>query len=76
MYMNEQTITDLIALDTLKTTESTRMISTCENIEFYIYQTNDFWIRDNGPIFVYDNNSNFTQKLLNDSIKETVLDFI
>ena len=27
-------------------------------------------------IEIYDNNSNFTQKLLNDSIKETVLDFI
>ena len=24
------------------------------NIHFYIFQTNDFWIRDNGPIFVYN----------------------
>lgn len=24
------------------------------NIDFYIYPTNDVWVRDNGPIFVYD----------------------
>ena len=31
-----------------------------ENIGFYIYQTNDYWIRDSGPIFVYDSNNNLT----------------
>lgn len=25
------------------------------NIDFYLYQTNDVWVRDNGPIFVFDN---------------------
>lgn len=25
------------------------------NVDFYIFQTNDVWIRDNGPIFVRDN---------------------
>lgn len=25
------------------------------NIDFKIYPTDDFWIRDNGPIYVYDN---------------------
>jgi agmatine deiminase len=26
------------------------------NIDFYIHQTDDVWIRDNGPIFVFDQN--------------------
>lgn len=25
-----------------------------ENIDFYLYQTDDVWARDNGPIFVFD----------------------
>ncbi|MEG0295186.1 MAG: agmatine deiminase family protein [Clostridium sp.] len=24
------------------------------NVDFYIYKTDDVWIRDNGPVFVYD----------------------
>jgi agmatine deiminase len=28
------------------------------NIDFFIYKTDDVWVRDNGPIFVYDNNNN------------------
>ncbi len=27
------------------------------NIDFYIHQNDDYWVRDNGPIFVYDNNN-------------------
>jgi len=28
------------------------------NIDFLIHQNDDVWVRDNGPIFVYDNNNN------------------
>ncbi len=28
------------------------------NIDFKIYPNDDFWIRDNGPIYVHDNNGN------------------
>ncbi|HMQ46139.1 MAG TPA: agmatine deiminase family protein [Saprospiraceae bacterium] len=28
------------------------------NVDFYIFQTNDVWVRDNGPIFVEDANGN------------------
>tara|TARA_B100001142_G_scaffold304619_2_gene332870 strand:- start:386 stop:1621 length:1236 start_codon:yes stop_codon:yes gene_type:complete len=31
-----------------------------ENIDFYIYQNNDYWVRDSGPIFVYDSSGNLT----------------
>ena len=27
------------------------------NIDFYIHPNDDYWVRDNGPIFVYDNNN-------------------
>ncbi len=30
------------------------------NIDFYIHQNDDVWIRDNGPIFVYDTDDNLT----------------
>ena len=30
------------------------------NIQFYIYETDDVWSRDNGPMFVYDLDSNLT----------------
>ena len=28
------------------------------NVDFYIHPNDDYWVRDNGPIFVYDNNNN------------------
>ena len=30
------------------------------NIDFYIHPNDDYWVRDNGPIFVYDTNNNLT----------------
>ncbi len=27
-------------------------------VDFYIWQTDDYWVRDNGPIFVYDEDNN------------------
>ena len=30
------------------------------NIDFYIHQNDDYWVRDNGPIFVYDANNDLT----------------
>jgi len=45
------------------TTEKNRIISllndagvTLSNVDFFIFQTNDVWVRDNGPIFVRDSN--------------------
>lgn len=29
-----------------------------DKVDFYVFQTNDVWIRDNGPIFVYDTEDN------------------
>ena len=30
------------------------------NIDFFIHPNDDYWVRDNGPIFVYDSNNNLT----------------
>ena len=30
------------------------------NIDFYIHPNDDYWVRDNGPIFVYDANNDLT----------------
>ena len=30
------------------------------NIDFYIHENDDVWVRDNGPMFVYDNNDDLT----------------
>ncbi len=47
------------------TTEKNRIISllntagvSLTNVDFFIFQTNDVWVRDNGPIFVRDSNDN------------------
>lgn len=29
-----------------------------DNVDFYIHETDDVWVRDNGPMFVYDENDN------------------
>ncbi len=31
-----------------------------DNLFFYIYETNDVWVRDNGPMFVFDDANNLT----------------
>jgi len=45
-------------------TEKTRITSllnnagvSLTNIDFFIYQNDDVWVRDNGPMFVYDTNN-------------------
>ena len=30
------------------------------NVDFYIHPNDDYWVRDNGPIFVYDSDNNLT----------------
>ena len=30
------------------------------NVDFYIHSNDDYWVRDNGPIFVYDSDNNLT----------------
>jgi agmatine deiminase len=30
------------------------------NIDFYVHPNDDYWVRDNGPIFVYDTNNDLT----------------
>ena len=30
------------------------------NVDFFIHETDDIWVRDNGPVFVYDENDNLT----------------
>lgn len=31
-----------------------------DSIDFYLFKTNDVWVRDNGPIYVHDNNGKLT----------------
>ncbi len=49
------------------TTERDRIITLLNNssipltnIDFYIHENDDVWVRDNGPMFVYDNNNDLT----------------
>ncbi len=48
-------------------TEKTRIINLLNNtgvpltnVDFYIHPTDDVWVRDNGPVFTYNNNDVFT----------------
>jgi len=49
------------------TTEKNRIITLLNNasipltnVDFYIHENDDVWIRDNGPMFVYDSNNDLT----------------
>ena len=48
----------IIAYNTTEQTRITNLLSTAgvslTNIDFKLFQTNDVWVRDNGPIFVRD----------------------
>jgi len=50
----------IIAYDSNQQTRITNLLTAAnislDNIDFYLFPTNDVWIRDNGPIFVKDNN--------------------
>ena len=52
----------IIAYNAAEQTRITNLLTTASvpmiNIDFFIFKTNDVWIRDNGPIFVRDNNGN------------------
>jgi len=50
---------DEIELDYITGLLADEEISTT-NIDFYIHETNDCWIRDNGPIFVFDESDQLT----------------
>lgn len=49
------------------TTEKARIIAllnsanvSLTNVDFFIHENDDVWVRDNGPVFVYDANDNLT----------------
>ena len=54
----------IIAYNSTEKTRITSLLTTAgvslTNVNFYIHQTDDVWVRDNGPIFVYDTNNNLT----------------
>jgi agmatine deiminase len=54
----------LIAYDIAHKTHILAKISTASvpltNIDFFIHPTDDVWVRDNGPFFVYDESDNLT----------------
>ncbi len=52
----------IVCYDAIEQTRITTLLNTASvsltNIEFKIYQTDDVWVRDNGPIYVKDNSGN------------------
>ena len=54
----------IIAYNATEQTRITNLLTTAgvplTNIDFYIFQTNDVWVRDNGPIFVRDGTGNLS----------------
>ena len=54
----------IIVYDSNEQTHVQQVLTTASipltNIDFYIHQNDDYWVRDNGPIFVYDANNDLT----------------
>jgi len=52
----------IIAYNSTEQTRITNLLTNASvsltNVDFYLFQTNDVWIRDNGPIFVWNINGN------------------
>ncbi len=52
----------IIAYDNTEKNRITSLLTAASvpltNVDFYIFQTNDVWVRDNGPIFVWDSGGN------------------
>ena len=52
----------IIAYNSTEQTRITNLLTSASvpltNVDFKIFQTNDVWVRDNGPIYVYDSNGN------------------
>jgi agmatine deiminase len=54
----------IIAYDSTELSYITNVLTTASipftNIDFFVHQTDDVWSRDNGPMFVYDQNNDLT----------------
>ncbi len=54
----------IIALDNTHKNHIIALLNTASipqtNIDFYIHPTDDVWVRDNGPVFVYNQNNELT----------------
>ncbi len=52
----------IIAYDNAHRSHITNLLNNASvpltNIDFFVFPTDDVWVRDNGPIFVYDQNDN------------------
>lgn len=54
----------IIAYNATEQTRITNLLTTASvslsNVDFKLFQTNDVWVRDNGPLFVRDDSGNLT----------------
>lgn len=54
--LSRSEIVRIIAYDEEHKEEIEEKLTGVENLEFFVWQTDDVWVRDNGPIFVRDRN--------------------